>query len=108
MRDGRDQGGDLGHRKQPVAPADIDPKTNTIVDQVLHGSPCGIVGPDGRLWIALLSVGQVVAVDPATSKVVATIDGLGANLWDLKAGYGSIWVVDRTKRELLRIDAGTA
>lgn len=94
----------------PSRLARLDPETNTIVDQVsLDGSPCGIaVDPDGRLWVALLSIGQVVAVDPASARVVATIEGLGANLWDLKAGFGSIWVVDRTKRELLRIDPASA
>jgi DNA-binding beta-propeller fold protein YncE len=94
----------------PARLASIDPTTNRIVTQVpLDGSPCGIaMGPDGRLWIALLSIGKVVAVDAASAKVVATIDGLGTDLWDLKSGYGSIWVVDRTKRQLLKIDPTTA
>jgi streptogramin lyase len=94
----------------PSMLARIDPATNAIVSQTpTAGSACGIaVGPDGRLWIALLSAGQVIAVDPATGDVTDTIDGLGANLWDLKSGYGAIWVVDRTKRELLRIDPSAA
>ncbi len=90
----------------PSMLARIDPMTDTIVSQApTNGSPCGIaVGADGRLWIALLSAGQVIAVDPDSGKTTATIKGLGANLWDLKAGFDSIWVVDRTNRELLRID----
>jgi streptogramin lyase len=94
----------------PSVLARIDPETNAIVSQSpLDGSPCGIaVGPDGRLWIALLSVGRVVAIDPATGEVTATIADLGAQLWDLKAGFGAIWVVDRSNRELLRIDARSA
>ncbi len=45
-----------------------------------------------------------MAVDPDTLEIEATITGLGTQLWDLKSGLGAIWVVDRTKRELLRID----
>jgi streptogramin lyase len=95
---------------QPSVLARIDPGTNAIKGQTpMEGSPCGIaVGPDGRLWVALLSIGRVVAVDPGTGEVVARIDGLGSQLWDLKAGFGSIWVVDRSKRELLRIDPADA
>jgi streptogramin lyase len=90
----------------PSMLARIDPTSDEIVSQTpTAGSPCGIaVGPNGRLWIALLNAGQVVAVDPDTGKIDTTIDGLGANLWDLKAGLGSIWVVDRTNREVLRIN----
>ena len=47
-------------------------------------------------------------IDSTTMKVAATVEGLGTDLWDLKAGYGSIWVVDRTRKELLRIDPVTA
>jgi DNA-binding beta-propeller fold protein YncE len=60
------------------------------------------------VWVALLGVGQVVAFDPTSSKVVATVDALGTNLWDLKAAFGAIWVVDRTDRQLDRIDPATA
>lgn len=90
----------------PSMLARVDPATDTVVSQApTDGSPCGIaVGPDGRLWIALLGAGRVVAVEPKNGKTTATIDGLGANLWDLKAGFDSIWVVDRTNRELVRID----
>ena len=93
----------------PSVLARIDPESNTIVSQSpMDGSPCGIaVGPDGRLWIALLTVGRVVAIDPATGEVAATLEELGAELWDLKAGFGAIWVVDRSNDELLRIDPVT-
>lgn len=75
----------------------------------MDGSPCGIaLGPDNRLWVALLSVGRVVAIDAVSGEITATIDDLGAQLWDLKAGFGAIWVVDRTRRELLRVDPVTA
>ena len=94
----------------PSVLARVDPATNTVVSQTpMAGSACGIaVGPDGRLWLALLSIGRVVVVDPATLEIEATIDGLGSQLWDLKSGLGAIWVVDRSKRELLRIDPATA
>jgi hypothetical protein len=94
----------------PSVLARIDPVTNAILSQTpMDGSPCGIaLGSDGRLWVALLSAGQVVAVDPITGAVGATIDGLGGQLWDLKAGFEAIWVVDRSRHELLRVDPTTA
>lgn len=93
----------------PSVLARIDPATNTIETQAsMAGSACGIaLGPDGRLWVALLQVGRVVAVDPDTAEVTGSIDGLGTQLWDLKSGFGAIWVVDRSKRELLRVDPST-
>lgn len=95
---------------EPSKLARIDAAANTIVSQVtMAGSPCGIaVGSDGRLWIALLTVGQVVAVDPVSGAVTDTIDGFGVNLWDLKSGFGAIWLVDQSKRELVRIDPNRA
>lgn len=84
----------------------IDPATNAVVGKVtLEGSPCGVaIGPDGRVWVALLGKGSVVAVDPDSMKVTARVDDLGPQLWDLKAGLGSIWVSNRSAKALLRLD----
>ena len=88
----------------------VDAATNTVVAHAIVGvGPCGIaVGADGRIWIADLGKKAVLAVDPATLKVTATIDNVGPALWDLKGGFGSIWVTDRTAKQLLRIDPATA
>lgn len=88
----------------------VDPATNAVLDRVsLDGSPCGVaIGPDGRVWVAELGVGAVVAVDTATRRVTDRIDGIGPKLWDLKAGFGSVWVVDRNATAVLRIDPETA
>jgi streptogramin lyase len=86
--------------------ARVDPSTNAVAGKVtLEGSPCGVaIGPDGRIWVALLGKGAVVAVDPETMKVTSRLDGVGPQLWDLKAGFGAIWVSDRSAHALLRID----
>lgn len=86
----------------------IDPTTNQVAGHAIVGvGPCGIaVGSDGRIWVADLGKGAVLAVDPVSMKVTATIDGVGPALWDLKAGFGSIWVADRKAKALLRIDPG--
>ena len=88
VRDGRDGDRYLGHRRRPVDACPDRPGTNAIVSQTpMDGSACGIaVGSDGRVWVALLSVGRVVAIDPATGAVDATVGGLGSQLWDLKVG----------------------
>ena len=81
-------------------------RTDRQTRSPLDGSPCGVaVGPDGRIWVALLSIGTVVAVDPATAKVVATIDGLGTQPVGPEGRLSdrSGWSTGR-KRELLRID----
>jgi YVTN family beta-propeller protein len=84
----------------------IDPATNTVAQHAIVGvGPCGIaVGADGRIWIADLGKGAVLAIDPASMQVTATIDNVGPALWDLKAGFGSIWVADRKAQTVLRID----
>lgn len=90
----------------------IDPATNTVSEHIPAGTgPCGVaVGADGRIWVADLglTVGAVLAIDPATSTVTSRIEHVGPALWDLKAGFGSIWVVDRTAKQVLRIDPKTA
>lgn len=88
----------------------IDPTTNTVAQRAIVGvGPCGIaVGADGRIWIADLGKGAVLAVEPVTMKVTATIEDVGPALWDLKAGFGSIWVADRKAEAVLRIDPETA
>ena len=86
----------------------VDPATNAVAGKVTleaKAGPCGIaIGPDGRIWVALLGTGAVVAVDPVTMEVTARIDDVGPQLWDLKAGFGSIWVADRSAHALLQID----
>jgi streptogramin lyase len=84
----------------------IDAATNTVTQHAIVGvGLCGIaVGADGRIWVADLGKGAVLAVDPDSMKVTATIDGIGPALWDLKGGFGSIWVADRKAKTLLRID----
>jgi streptogramin lyase len=88
----------------------VDPTTNAVVDKLAIGAgPCGIaIGPDGRIWVALLGAGSVVAVDAASMKISDRLDHVGPQLWDLKAGFGSVWVSERTAHALLRIDPGDA
>jgi YVTN family beta-propeller protein len=87
----------------------IDPVTNTVVERItIDRGGCGIaVGPDGRIWVAELGIGSVVAVDPATAAITGRIDGIGPQLWDLKAGFDSIWIADRSAKAVLRIDPET-
>lgn len=88
----------------------IDLATNGVAKRVtIGGTPCGIaVGPDGRIWVADLRGQRVVAIDPSTGRVTAEIGHLAADLWDLKVGFGAVWVVDRDHAVLLRIDPAKA
>lgn len=88
----------------------FDVATDKVTAHVdIGGLPCGVaLGPDGRIWVADLGGARVVAIDPVALKVTATIGSLSTALWDLKSGFGSIWVVDRTNQVLLRIDPASA
>jgi streptogramin lyase len=88
----------------------IDAATNTVTQHAIVGiGPCGVaVGSDGRIWVADLGKGAVLAVDPTSLKVTGIIENVGPALWDLKGGFGSIWVADRKAKALLRIDPAKA
>ncbi len=81
----------------------IDPTTNTVVATLdvntfngRSGQDAIAVAPSG-IWLVGISV---EAVDPASNRVVKTIDQPGITL---AYGYGSLWVTDTSGR-ILRID----
>ena len=81
----------------------IDPTTNTVVATLdvntfngRSGQDAIAVAPSG-IWLGGISV---EAIDPASNRVVKTIDQPGITL---AYGYGSLWVTDTSGR-ILRID----
>ena len=88
----------------------LDPATNTMTDrtgdwEVGGGGGGGIAVVDDLLWLSGTTpstAGQVVRVDPATSRVIDrfTIPGDGA----LAVGGGSVWQAGITSQTIYRYD----
>jgi len=81
----------------------IDPTTNTVAATLdvntfngRSGQDAIAVAPSG-IWLGGITV---EAIDPASNRVVKTIDQPGLTL---AYGYGSLWVTDTSGR-ILRID----
>jgi YVTN family beta-propeller protein len=88
----------------------LDPATNTMADRTgdweVGGG--GIAVVDGLLWLsgtAFSGVGQIVRVDPSTSRVIDrfTTRGDGA----LAVDGGSVWQAGITTQTIYRYDAGS-
>ena len=85
----------------------LDPATNTMVDRTgdWEAGGAGTAVVDGLLWLSGMTfsgVGQIVRVDPATSRVVDrfTTAGDGA----LAVGGGSVWQAGITSQTIYRYD----
>jgi peptide/nickel transport system substrate-binding protein len=68
--------------------------------------PVGVVTAEGDVWVAAARAGQVVRVDPPSSRVVQRIPA-GASPSALAGADGLVWVGDAREPTLRRIDAQT-
>jgi YVTN family beta-propeller protein len=87
----------------------LDPATNTMADRTgdweLRG---GMAVADGLLWLSgttRAGVGQMVRVDPATSRVVDRFRTAGDGA--LAVGGGSVWQAGITSQTIYRYDPGS-
>jgi DNA-binding beta-propeller fold protein YncE len=73
--------------------ARVNPHNNELVEEIVVGSrPRRLAVGEGAVW-TLNGDGTVSRVDPATSKVAATIKvGRETTGGDIAAGAGSVWV----------------
>ena len=88
----------------------IAPKTNAVSERTPIGaSPCaGLAFGFGGAWVPACATPQLVRIDSATRKVVATIatpvlDGTAS----IVTGVGSVWVLADATGRLLRLDPDT-
>jgi len=85
----------------------IDAATNRVTATFPVGlQPCGVAVVAGRVWVALVGDHNVVEIDPVSGRVLHTIP-ISGPVFDLQAGFGSIWVNDHGSH-VLRIDPQSA
>jgi virginiamycin B lyase len=87
----------------------IDPSTNNVVGNPISVGlePIQIAAGAGAIWVGSHSgPPPVTRIDPATGKVVATIE-VGFPVHGLAAGPDSVWVVDYHGQKVVRISPQT-
>ena len=99
----------------------IDPATNIPLPITINGtdrgaSPTALAVSDRAVWVANRFIvsgvfasgkrGTVSRIDPQTNAVVATIT-VGHEPFAIAAGYGAVWVTNRTDSTIMRIDPRT-
>src|SRR6478609_5574280 len=71
---------------------------STIVAKVaVPGTPCGVAGSPGAVWVTEASNARLVKIDPATNTVVKSVP-TDRTPCELKFASGSIWVVTQSGR----------
>lgn len=69
-------------------------------------SPSGVAAAQGLIWVANQTGGTVSVIDPAKNKAVDTISlGSYATPTDITGNGNTVWVADRSKDCVIRIDA---
>jgi streptogramin lyase len=66
----------------------------------------GLAAGGGSVWVAALSAGDVVRLDPETGKVLARIPA-GDRMFNLASAPGAVWAVGNTSGTVARIDTAT-
>ena len=86
----------------------VDAKTNTLVQTIpMHPSPRFLTAGEGSIWVMNQGDGTVQRIDPASGKVVATIEtGYAGPGGDITTGGGYVWVMVR-ETPLIQIDPKT-
>src|SRR5436189_1417816 len=72
----------------------------------VSGTPCGVAGSPGAVWVTDAANARLVQIDPATNAVVKRVPTDRAPC-ELKYAAGSIWVVTQSTR-LDRFDPKSA
>ena len=69
------------------------------------GTPCGVAGAAGAVWVTDATFGKLFKIDPAKGAVVKTV-ATDPTPCELKLAAGSLWVVTQSGR-LDRFDPAT-
>jgi len=85
----------------PTAPLDGPADLRHWVPDV--SAPVGLLADGNLLWVAASSADKVLALDPATGKVVATV-AVGDAPLRLAGGGGAVWVSNFRDGTVSRID----
>src|SRR5581483_6266058 len=79
---------------------------STVTAKVaVPGSPCGVAGAPGAVWVTEATFGKLLKIDPATNTVVQRV-ATDPTPCELRYAAGSLWVVTQSGR-VDRFDART-
>jgi hypothetical protein len=78
----------------------IQRQTGRVTDKDVGGIPTDVAVAFGSLWVATDAPQRLLRVDPATRRVVGSLD-LPATPWNIAVGPGALWV--RVEGLLLRV-----
>ncbi len=83
----------------------VDPQRNALVDAIpLHTRPAAVLVADGALWVSTLDDATLLAFDPRTHRLLASI-GLGVVADYLATDGRFIWAVGRHSHALVEVQA---
>ena len=77
--------------------------SGAVRSTALGGAPIAVLSDLGAVW-ALDASGVISRLDPASGKVTASIDTGAGKPYNLWAGAGSLWTVDDSTGEIVRIE----
>jgi DNA-binding beta-propeller fold protein YncE len=90
---------------------EIDAQTNEVVREIpLADDACTVAWADGSVWLGMYQdlIQHIDRLDPATGEVIGTIDFLlASSIWAMDAGPGGLWVLNRQRMEVYRVDTAT-
>jgi hypothetical protein len=84
----------------------VDPSRNEVIRRIDTGNVDGIAAGDDGVWVIDGLTGQLTQIDPASGKIVGSIDVPGSPD-AITVGGGSVWLLDRDVGTVLEIDAAT-
>lgn len=85
-----------------------DAKVQTIIETGI-ANPKGetnVVAGDGSIWVPSDAKGVISRIDPATDKVIATVE-VDPGTFYLSYGLGALWAVSSDEQSLQKIDPAT-
>jgi DNA-binding beta-propeller fold protein YncE len=88
----------------------IDPTTNRVVATVLVGGPIqGVEAAGGSIWVTRPAegVGELIRVDPATSRVTGAPIKVGPGPVAVLYAFGALWVTNSSPTSVVRVDPST-
>jgi hypothetical protein len=89
----------------------VDPETLEVEEKaVVLGYFAWLEADENGVWVLNASDEtdrRLLRIDPATGDSMGTSLKLGAGPFEMSSGFGSIWITDEGKGELLRVDVQT-
>ena len=92
--------------RAPAQRSSLPERWVTAQLEVNHGGGPLVFGA-GSLWVGAWPDGEVVRIDPRSSRVVARFPAGGPNPAGLAVGVATIWVAHPDTGEVVRLDPGT-